>query len=1551
MQNKVSINMNMGMLRDTSISKADNKFAFENHNIRISARDKDTLLSVTNERGNVPIVITPDSAATGGIAASEIKGKTLIGHAVLNNYLVLFTTGIDADRIYRIEYEKTEDSEIWKGKLLYEGSLGFSAENPIETISLYETEDIQKVYWVDGKNQPRFINIKKDYYYITEDTEKVYYVEENGSVVEHTVIVKGGELKFLKDTIFDFVTDFNRDKRTNFKLSVEKQNLGLGSFPAGTIQYLCTYYNKFGQETNTVCISPVYYVSPERRGASPEETVTCSFKINIVNPDTEFDYVRVYALLRTYEFGTPIAYIVGDIKIEGKTLSVIDTGQGDNTAIDPTILLYVGGRELIAETFTHKDNTLFLGGLTLKSAESDEAIKDQFDALQKNEEIYDKDSYESKVISFFKSSRYTAPYYKKEGLYPYKSQLNYSSDTITGFKGGEKYRFAVQFISGTGQKSQVFFVGDKTNSLYPEVDETTNSIRRPLARLTLPQSIAKTAINAGYKEVVLLMATPTEADRAIVAQGIISPTVFNLNQRHNNAPFAMSSWYMRPRNTQMSSRHFMSVNNVSSVSYVEDRDTGEQRLVSANVTFSEIQNIAPGKTPYYTNDSFDSTLIRIAYSIVTEERQKGQRGFHYVTSVYAVSLFDDGSKRSWKLKGSKNSKDISIFLPTGELGSSDFSALEKYEEAKIFESSPHLGYDTGNILSGIRSALESYGIKDEALLPSSFEEVRSGYRKQAAVGPSGGTVQARYALQNTEQYFIDENIVTFNTPDIDLLLSSDTTGLKFRIIGIAEVSSNITDYTIQTTTGRVSSASIYKASFNHTTSKYIEGLLTYPLLYDASVNIDETGDYIKTEDKLDYLDVESTPYYFDIYPFHKEGSVISGSKIEWDYSKIEKKTEANLRYCYSTKYLWTGQNAWTPSGEETIAAVTGDSSTQFRQLTTSGNNYLYQGTYDYMTLAEGTYPIFAVGVDSDLEESTIRGGISEAVGYTDEPVRIQFKANSHAVIKFGVVQEANELLPILSNEIQTILPEEEIYFPWENDVTKVYQKKLQYSTTEPYYFIGEIYKDFTDNDDRYGGASEFALKNNTFITISDREQLPEVGTIDIIGTSGDTYFQRWDCIKTEPYSNESKNGIVDITSFLVETHTNIDGRYDKRRGMIENVTTSEENTNKINRAYSNLGNFFTDRILDEKYNLSTFPNEITWTKTKAYAEDIDTWTNVTVANTLDLDGDKGGITALRRFNNTVIAFQDKGIAEVLFNSRTQISTTSGVPIEIANSGKVDGKRYISEKIGCLNKWSIVETKSGLYFIDNINKTISSIGQGITELSSTKGFSAWIKSYNSTSKWNPEDFDNFVAYYDSQHGDIYFIRRSDEARSDDSCLVYNEYLSQFTSFFDYKDVPMMRNISDKFVSFKDGSLWLQNEGEYNNLFGEVYPYWITYRVCPDPYIDKTFNNIEYRADILEHKTEGDMLEYPDSLLTDKTFDRLDVWNEYQEGSVDLRVNSMKVSDIKKKFRIWRANIPRDSKDRRGLNRIRNPWLFIKLTKDTDLGDERMEFHDLMVRYYE
>jgi len=72
--------------------------------------------------------------------------------------------------------------------------------HPIETIPFYENEDIQKVYWTDGKNQPRFINI---------------------TAVSPT---------YTKDS-FDFIQSMSLDEG----VTITKNTNSTGVFPIGTV--------------------------------------------------------------------------------------------------------------------------------------------------------------------------------------------------------------------------------------------------------------------------------------------------------------------------------------------------------------------------------------------------------------------------------------------------------------------------------------------------------------------------------------------------------------------------------------------------------------------------------------------------------------------------------------------------------------------------------------------------------------------------------------------------------------------------------------------------------------------------------------------------------------------------------------------------------------------------------------------------------------------------------------------------------------------------------------------------------------------------------------------------------------------------------------------------------------------------------------------------------------------------------------------------------------------------------------------------------------------
>ena len=466
-------------------------------------------------------------------------------------------------------------------------------------------------------------------------------------------------------------------------------------------------------------------------------------------------------------------------------------------------------------------------------------------------------------------------------------------------------------------------------------------------------------------------------------------------------------------------------------------------------------------------------------------------------------------------------------------------------------------------------------------------------------------------------------------------------------------------------------------------------------------------------------------------------------------------------------------------------------------------------------------------------------------------------------------------------------------------------------------YLAELYKEPLN---RFGGD----IQNNLWYPAG---QAVSIDSNYINYTEGDTFYQRFDCLKTYPYTNEDQNSIVEIVSFMCETHINIDGRYDRNRGQHNNLNMNPTNFNLFNTVYNQKNNFFNYRILPEEFNNTKFPTTITWTLNKTLGEKIDSWTKINLTSLLDLDGNNGELQKLEILNNEIYSFQDKAIAKILFNSRVQIPTSEGVPIEIANSGKVDGKIYLTQEIGTINKWSILTTPNGTYFIDNKNFGIYLLGEGIKCISDMLNMSSIIKDYSSMESWNPKSASNFRCFYDRINSDVYFVNKN-------VCLCYNELLGQFTSFYSYEDTPMMINIDNKFLSYKNNYIWEFFKGDYNSFYNEIKPYYVTWIANPEPMKDKVFNNLDFRSDT-----------YSGDTLLNRTFDTLEVWNEYQRGKSKLTNTIGRPSSLKRKFRIWRAQIPRHNN---GLQRMRNPWCYIKLSMDNP-SNYKTIFYDATLTY--
>ena len=104
------------------------------------------------------------------------------------------------------------------------------------------------------------------------------------------------------------------------------------------------------------------------------------------------------------------------------------------------------------------------------------------------------------------------------------------------------------------------------------------------------------------------------------------------------------------------------------------------------------------------------------------------------------------------------------------------------------------------------------------------------------------------------------------------------------------------------------------------------------------------------------------------------------------------------------------------------------------------------------------------------------------------------------------------------------------------------------------------------------------------------------------------------------------------------------------------------------------------------------------------------------------------------------------------------------------------------------------------------------------------------------------------------------------------------------------------------------------------------------VNPEADMDCIFHNIEFKSELSLND-----IDIPNSTITD-----IQAWNEYQNtGSVPLVVGS----NMRRRLRKWKANIPRQAGTR---NRIRNPWIFLKLSID-NTQNHRLVLHDVIVNY--
>lgn len=1533
-----------GMTRDNSVSVFDNRFAYENKNIRIMATDDNTALSIVNEKGNALLRITGE--AEGGLGV-------VLGHAVLNGDLILFTTNEGTDTIYKLNLRRIQTGGHIISEVLFQGQLGFDYRFPIETIPYYESDEIKKVYWVDGKNPIRVITYSKD---IDPDD----------------------------NTQFNFVPSLNLGE----SITITKEQDTSGKFNSGTIQYFFTYFNKFGSESSIFYTSPLFYISPPDRGEAVNNDVNCSFDIQIANIDPKFKYVRVYSLHTSTKDTSRAAYLVTEIKIlEGvQTISYKDTGIANVVeSIAPTDLLYKAVDTISPSTLTHKDNRLFIGNFKLLHEELSEADKTAIINGITFEQSYKDLDYEPAV-----------------NYYPYVNNLNKDSAKIKSFKGGEWYRLAVQFQREDGSFTSPIYKGDYLVHNYPKILDKldTPKIQLPSFQLRMSRE-AKAILDNNNLKRIRVLRVPLE-NKSIVCQGVLCPTLFNVKDRAQNSPYNISSWFMRPIGGRLEYRHETALPSNEKTNGEIQSARREEPIFVDPIIFNDTSASYELKYHYYevewVKDSFEKHYEAELYIGGIFRKRFVNTSYNKIKEA----ILNEGvptvpKESSWKLdypdaddtEGKGNLIRVAPLVIDKELNKR--GANYYVDQSVVTFHSPDIE-KFQNRLSGNKFSIRIVGIVPITSNSTSYNIVSGKPRADRGVGVNTANLNLQnksynangfinYPLWNDNLQEEEEELYNYvvytwhregslnnddGTRDIDDLDKERTAQLDSKIISNLRYSYSSIYSPRWGTYGFSAFSNIYDINLNNPVEVFNDTelsniRLTSSLPVDGNT-INYYGNVNKQLPFVPYQDAEGN--HITGYPIRYADpdnplNYVTGDNLVEGVDPIDIKFKSSPHVVLSLEdsnhdiqvlpKLWIG----TSSASREYNTYSQENGTRAWNL---GKIPSYV-QISYVALTPGLLP----------NDSTIKSGVFGLVGdlssdtLSPNPDIAIYQYTGTAWVEYAGY-ESNQLWLYINNgepiffimtqsrSGNTIVRQEapKGYMPFnQGRLALLTDSDIDYSIYSGFLYLAELY-DPTLNDNIYGGSTPEDLQKHQWVPASNLISLSSAFDYDdndyttIIGEGeffGDTYFMRWDCLKTYPYNDSHTNQLVDITSFMVETSINLDGRYDKRRGLSDQTSSNITNFNLINDVYSQEDNLFTYRMLDERFSKNSFPTTFAWSLQKTNNAFIDSWTKLLTSSSMDLEGDKGKINALRVINGNIYAFQDTGIASILFNNRVQISPNEGLPIEIANSNKVEGFSYISDKIGCSNKWSICNAEGITYFVDNyVNGIYATNGQEITNISDKLGFHSWMQNNKKGTKaWNPVDFNNFITFYDKENKEVLFT-------TNDACLGYSTILSNFTSFYDYEGVTQFVDILDEStgdpykLQIKDGAIWAYRMGNYNRFFGEFKPFHTTVIVNESPHMDKTFNTLEFRSDSWDNQT----------LLSDTTFDTLETWNEYQRGTSSLVFTKGAPSNLKKKFRIWRANIPRDNSN--GKDRMRNPWLYLKLSMNNE-NTNKTVLHDMIVSYFE
>lgn len=327
---RITNNFIGGLDSDTSPCFSDNKHYYYAENLRIVVDESRTSLALTNGLGLTATFGFPKNIYT----THSIKGAIIAG-----DYLIMFirVVGSVSGKIYKIPLSYVESSTYRdvtqvSAYLFKTANFDFSEDNIFSMVVSNELSNVIKVYFADGKNPIRYINIFDDPSTLTLDDMNLF------------------KNMTLQDPSF-------------FRISS-------GSLNSGTYKYVYQLYDPFGTESSVSSESmaiPIYgasiggtnlVVSGDASGVKTDKGI----QITIPTIVTKFSHVRVISMYYSSETSVPECKYIYDGEYVGGL--VINDDGNSNYGVISFEEVITDKNIIIPQTLETKFNYLFAGNIT-----------------------------------------------------------------------------------------------------------------------------------------------------------------------------------------------------------------------------------------------------------------------------------------------------------------------------------------------------------------------------------------------------------------------------------------------------------------------------------------------------------------------------------------------------------------------------------------------------------------------------------------------------------------------------------------------------------------------------------------------------------------------------------------------------------------------------------------------------------------------------------------------------------------------------------------------------------------------------------------------------------------------------------------------------------------------------------------------------------------------------------------------------------------------------------------------------------------------------------